>query len=55
MLLEKDNANEVQRHWENEFGTPPSTCVKVAFLHAMFGADGTMQNVDKEPSEDLAF
>jgi hypothetical protein len=26
MLLEKENVNEVQRHWRDESGTPPPTC-----------------------------
>jgi hypothetical protein len=53
MLLEKENDNEVQR-WKNEFGTPMPTCVTVAQLHDKFGADGTVQNVYKECSEDRA-
>jgi hypothetical protein len=52
MLQEKENVNEMQRH-RNEFGTLPPTCVAVAWLYDRFGADGTIQNVDKECSEDL--
>jgi hypothetical protein len=37
MLLEKENVNEVQRHGRNEFGTPPPTCVRVAWLYGKFG------------------
>jgi hypothetical protein len=33
---------------------PTPTCVTVAQLHDMFRADGTVQNVDMERSEDLA-
>jgi hypothetical protein len=53
MLLEKENGNEVQRHWRNEFGTPLPTCVTVAQLHGKFGADGTVQNVDSESATGL--
>jgi hypothetical protein len=33
--------------------TPPPTCVTVAQLCGKFEANGTVQNVDKEHSEDL--
>jgi hypothetical protein len=46
--------NEVQRLWRNEFGTRPPSCVTVARLRGKLGADGTVQNVGKELSEDLA-
>jgi hypothetical protein len=52
MPLEKENVNELQRCWRNEFGTPP-TCVTVARLYK-FGVDVTKQNLDKEHSEELA-
>jgi hypothetical protein len=52
MLLEKENVNEVQRNKENESGT--ATCVIAARLGDKFEADGTVQIVDKERSEDLA-
>jgi hypothetical protein len=53
MLLEQKNVNEVKRHWRSKFGTPPPTCVRVAWLHDKFGTDGTVQNVDKKCSEEL--
>jgi hypothetical protein len=53
LLLEKENLNEVQQHWRNEFGPPP-TRVTVTQVCVEFWADGTMQNVSKECSEDLA-
>jgi hypothetical protein len=52
ILLGKKNMSKVQR-WRNEFGTPPSACVTVAQLHDKFRVDGTVQNVDKEHTEDL--
>jgi hypothetical protein len=33
---------------------PPPTCVKVARLRGKFGAEGTVQNAEKECSENLA-
>jgi hypothetical protein len=40
---------------KNEFGTsPPPTCSRVARLRDNFEADGTVQNVNKGHSEDLA-
>jgi hypothetical protein len=45
--------NEVQRCGKNEFGTPPPTYVTGTQLCDEFGADGTVQNIDKECSEDL--
>jgi hypothetical protein len=45
MLLGK-NMNEVKK--KKEFGIPPPACITVAWLHDKFGADGTLQNVDKE-------
>jgi hypothetical protein len=53
MLVGKENVNEAQRRWMNEFGTLPPTCVTVARLRDKFGADGTVPNVDKKRSEDL--
>jgi hypothetical protein len=43
MILEKENVNGVQRCWRNEFGTPTTTYVRVAWLHIKFGSDGTAQ------------
>jgi hypothetical protein len=54
MVLEKENVNEVQRRWRNEFGTEPATCITFAWLCDKSGADGAMQNTDKKHSEDLA-
>jgi hypothetical protein len=45
--------NEVQRHWINKSGTPSPTHVTVARLQAKFGADRTVQNVDKKCSENF--
>jgi hypothetical protein len=53
MLLEKKNVSEVQK-WRSEFGTLPR-CVPVSWLNGKLGSDGTVQNVGKEHSEDLAF
>jgi hypothetical protein len=53
MLLEKENVNEVQTHLRNEFGTPPPPCATVVWLYDKFRADGKVQNVDEECSEDL--
>jgi hypothetical protein len=38
---------------ELNFGTPPPTCVTVAWFHEKFEADGTVESVDIECSEDL--
>jgi hypothetical protein len=54
VLLEKENVDEVQRRWKNEFETPTPVCVTVARLRDKFGADGTVRNVDKEHSINLA-
>jgi hypothetical protein len=43
----------VQRHWRNEYGTPPPTCVTAVQLHDKFRADITVQTTDKEHSKEL--
>jgi hypothetical protein len=43
----KEIVNDVRR-WRSEFGTPPQTCVTFVQLHDKFGADGTVQNMDKK-------
>jgi hypothetical protein len=53
MLLKKENVNQVQRQWRNEPGTLPSTCVTVAQFSNKFKADGSLQNVDNEHSENF--
>jgi hypothetical protein len=42
MLREKENVNEVQRHWRNEFGMLPPRYVTVAWLGGKFRANGTV-------------
>jgi hypothetical protein len=41
------------RSWKNESGTPSAMCVPAARLCDMFGADGTLENADKERTEDV--
>jgi hypothetical protein len=44
------NVTGAQRLWRNEFGTPPSICVKVTGLHGKFQADVTVQDMNKRQS-----
>jgi hypothetical protein len=36
------NVTEAQRHWRNEFGTPPPTRLTVTKIHDKFEVDGTV-------------
>jgi hypothetical protein len=51
--VETENVYEVQICWGNETGTAP-TSVTGARLGDKFEADGTVQTVVKERSEDVA-
>jgi hypothetical protein len=45
-----ENSKEVQRQWQNEFGTQPPTCRAIARIRDRFEADGTVHDVHKQRS-----
>jgi hypothetical protein len=42
-----ENSKEVQRQWQNEFGTRPPTRRTIARIRVKFEADGTVHDVHK--------
>ena len=43
-----EKISEVQRQWQNEFGTQPPTCLTIARIRDKFEIDGTLGDVHKE-------
>jgi hypothetical protein len=43
-----ENFKEVQRQWQNEFGTQPPTRRTIARIRDQFEADGTVNDVHKQ-------
>jgi hypothetical protein len=43
----------VQRHWRHEFTSEPPTLLTVLSICAEFGADGTLQDMQKQQSGKL--